>query len=742
MDGRVFTAGGPDFYACRDALFDQYKNPVYDRESGLPPDGIDRLFSAILDEPGISRMTRKAALFELILTRSRLGVDPTDWFADRFEGRELLPKLQDSWRSQASADDVPDGAHTLEQGSRAGAFDAELDLGHISPGWRFLLERGVTGLRAFAQNERGKREYDGAARDFYDAADTVLAAFIAYILRLADQADKAAATHPEHAERMDKLSACLRALSIGAPATLYEALQLTYLFHQLIEFEGERVRSMGGFDRNFSRFYEADIANGRITKEDAKELIRFFWMKFFAKTRGADNGKNFYFGGNTGPDCDATTELSYLALDVFYELEQTDPKFTIKLHKNSPDALYKKVARCIRDGRTGMALINDDVAVRAVTKHGKDAADAYDYLLIGCYEPAIEGREIACNMSIKLNLAKPVELALHNGYDPVTGEFIGAGTGDPADFATYDEFFAAYVEQLKHQIDLATGAIKVYEPYWPEINPSPLLSSTFVDCVRSGTDVSRGGAKYNNTGCMGGCLANAADSLVAIKRLVYDENRLTMPELVRALNDDWKGLERLRLYAQNRLPKWGNNNDEADGVAKGITDFYTSYVNGMPNNRGGIFVASMFSLDNNIRWGRKLGALPDGRRAGTYLSKNIGAMTAMDRAGVTAHIESVTKLDFTSIPNGSALDIYLHPSAVSGEQGIESIVSLVKTFFARGGFGIQFNIFDVNTLREAQRDPRKYATLQVRVCGWNVYFITLGAEAQEQFINSTAHSFN
>jgi len=241
---------------------------------------------------------------------------------------------------------------------------------------------------------------------------------------------------------------------------------------------------------------------------------------------------------------------------------------------------------------------------------------------------------------------------------------------------------------------------------------------------------------------MGGCLANAADSLVAVKRLVYDENRLTMPELVRVLNDDWKGLERLRLYAQNRLPKWGNNNDEADGVAKGITDFYTSYINGMPNNRGGIFVASMFSLDNNIRWGRKLGALPDGRRAGTYLSKNIGAMTAMDRAGVTAHIESVTKLDFTDIPNGSSLDIYLHPSAVSGEQGIESIVSLVKTFFTRGGFGIQFNIFDVNTLREAQRDPRKYATLQVRVCGWNVYFITLGAEAQEQFINSTAHSFN
>jgi len=748
MDKRIFTLDGPDFYECRGVLLEQYGNSAYCVDTGLDADEIDRRFSTILNADGASRMTKKAALFELILTQARVNIDPEDWFAGHFEGRGLLSKLQDAWRSETSETMLSEEAHVLERASKSGAFDAELDLGHISPGWRYLLEYGVSGL---LENVRGARRAHGAARltktqaDFYDAAETVLTAFIRFILRLAEQVDKTAASYPEHAGRMNKLSECLRSLSCGAPASLYEALQLTYLFHQLIEYEGELVRSMGSFDRNFSRFYEADIASGRITEGDAAELIRFFWMKFFAKTRGRDNGKNFYFGGRTAPGygtapgADAVTGLTRIALGVFYELEQTDPKLSIKIHKDSPEQYIRQVARCIRDGRTSMVLVNDDVAVRAVAKYGKDPADAYDYLLIGCYEPAIEGREIACNMSIKINLAKPIELVLNNGYDPVTGEFIGVDTGDPETLGSYEEFLGAYKEQLKHQIGLATGAIKAYEPFWPDINPSPLLSSTFKDCVLSGVDVSGGGAKYNNTGCMGGCLANAADSLIAVRRLVYDECRLSMGELVQALRGDWAGHEKLLAYVRNRLPKWGNNDDEADAAARDIADFYTSNVNGKPNNRGGIFVASMFSLDNNIRWGKKLGALPDGRRAGTYLSKNIGAMTAMDRAGVTAHIESVTKLDFENIPNGSALDIHLHPSAIAGEQGIDALIGLIKTFFARGGFGIQFNVFDANTLREAQRDPQKYATLQVRVCGWNVYFITLSAEAQEQFINTSVH---
>jgi len=744
MENKLFTVGPPSFYECRDRLLDQYIDPVYDDSSGLSTEEIDRRANFIINTGNISRMGKKAALLELILTHAKIGVDPFDWFADHFEGRGLLRDLQDKWRLYVSESALSNEAQTLWQASAAGAFDAELDLGHISPGWRYLLSNGVEGLKDNIINARDELYIKNGGsltveqEDFYNAAETVLNAFTCFILRLAEQAEKAAIKYPEHAVRMSKLSGCLQALSIKAPSTFYEALQLTYLFHQLLEYEGEYVRSMGSFDRNFYRYYEADIKGGRITEDDAAELIRYFWMKFFAKTRGKDNGKNFYFGGREAPGVEAANDLTRLALDVFYELEQTDPKLSVKVHEDSPEEYIRQAARCIRDGRTSMVLINDDVAVRAVEKYGKSKEDAYDYLLIGCYEPAIEGREIACNMSIKINLAKPVELVLYNGCDPISGDFIGIDTGDPNSFESFYDFFCAYQEQLRYQVGLAISSIKAYEPYWPEINPSPLLSSTFVDCVRSGADISGGGAKYNNTGCMGGCLANAVDSLMSVKRLVFEEKRLSMQELAQLLGDNWSGYEKLRAYVMNRIPKWGNNNSEADDIAKSVVDFYTSIVNGIRNNRGGIFVASVFSLDNNIRWGKKIGALPDGRLAGAYLSKNIGAMTAMDKAGVTAHIASVTKLDFTEIPNGSSLDINLHPSALKGEQGLDSLVGLIKTFFARGGFGIQFNVFDVETLKEAQKDPLKYATLQVRVCGWNVYFTTLSAEAQEQFINTEA----
>ena len=235
---------------------------------------------------------------------------------------------------------------------------------------------------------------------------------------------------------------------------------------------------------------------------------------------------------------------------------------------------------------------------------------------------------------------------------------------------------------------------------------------------------------------MGGGLANAADSLTAIQQVVFEEKRLTLTELRDMLRQDFRGSERERLYLLNRVPKWGNNDAAADDMAKRVAHSYTSRVNGQPNGRGGIFTASMFTLDHCFRLGHRTGALPDGRAEGHYIAKGIGAMTGMDRSGVTAQIESVSKLDFSEIPNGSVLDLYLHPSAVDGEKGIPTLLQLIDTFFRRGGYGVQFNILNADDLRRAQRYPEEYRTLQVRVCGWNVYFVTLNEEQQNHFIET------
>jgi len=738
MNSKRFTALGPSYFEVKDQLFDQYVSPNYDDSTGLSTQELTDGFNAIAARDGsVSRLTLRAELFSYILDNARIDVDPTDWFADHFDHADrIMMRHREGWRREFSEGILSADAQTLRTGARTGAFSAELDLGHISPGWRFLLSEGIPGILRIV-DEKLAADPDDTAKEFYASVQQVYGAFLRFIARLEAQAKKMIELHPEAEDRMAKLADCLHSLQVGPPTTLYEALEFAYLYHQLIEFEGEYVRSMGSFELNFGRFYEADLAAGRITEEDARELIRFFWLKFYSNTRGSGNGKNFYFGGLVDDDTDNIGPLSYLAMELFYELNLPDPKLSIKFNHKTPLKFKQLIAKCLRDGRTNMVIVNDDESLEAVRGRGASKADSFNYLLIGCYEPAIEGREVACNMCIKFNLAKSVELAIFNGIDPLTGEKIGIETGESENFANFEEFYAAYEAQLAHQLEKVQDAIRHYELYWTQINPEPFISATFPPCLERGRDISQYGADYNNTGSMGGGLANAADSLLALKQTVYDEKRYTMAQMKQILRANFAGFERDRLYLLHRVPKWGNNNAESDAIAARVADSYTSRVNGVANNRGGIFTASMFTLDHCFTLGHRTGALPDGREEGHYIAKGIGAMTGMDRAGVTAQIASVSKLDFHKIPNGSVLDIYLHPSAVDGEKGIDTLIQLIDTYFSRGGYGVQFNILNADDLRRAQQNPEEYATLQVRVCGWNVYFVTLNEEQQNHFIETT-----
>lgn len=738
MEKRKFTAGGPSYEEVKGRLFDQFVHPCYEGGPGMDREELEKGFWEMArNSEKLTRLELRAGLFGYVLENARVGVDPVDWFANHFDNcSQILLRQREGWRKEYGEGELSAAEELLKRGRRTGAFDAELDLGHISPGWRFLLHTGVPGIlgmaRAALDGDCGEDD-----RKFWQSVIRVYSAFLVFLRRLESEAERMAAEHPAHRDRMEKLAACLSSLCQGPPQTFYEALQLACLFHQLIEFEGEWVRSMGSFELNFGPFYEADLKAGRITQEDARELIRFFWMKFFSSTRGSGNGKNFYFGGMCAEGRDTAGPLSHLALEVYYELNQPDPKLSIKWNSRTPRSFKQLVAKCLRDGRTSMVIINDEEALEAIRKRGIPEEDSYDYLLIGCYEPAIEGKEAGCNMCVKFNLAKPVELALFNGTDPLTGERIGAKTGDSGDFSTFEDFYAAYEKQMRSLLSDVQEAVRAYERRWDQINPEPFLSGTFRACLDKGRDISRSGPEYNNTGSMGGGLANAADSLMAVKKLVFEEKRYTMEQLKAMLRADFKGSERERLYILNRISKWGNNQEDVDEIACRVAKSYTGMVNGVQNGRGGQFTASMFTLDHCFSLGHHTGALPDGRVQGHYIAKGIGAMTGLDKAGVTAQIQSVSKLDFTEIPNGSVLDIYLHPTAVDGEKGIGTLINLIETYFARGGYGIQFNILNADELRLAQKHPEEYATLQVRVCGWNVYFVTLNEEEQNHFIETT-----
>ena len=248
-----------------------------------------------------------------------------------------------------------------------------------------------------------------------------------------------------------------------------------------------------------------------------------------------------------------------------------------------------------------------------------------------------------------------------------------------------------------------------------------------------------GGALYNSVGCVGVGLANASDSLLAIKRAVFVEKKFSMDEMIAALRSDYHGQERMRQYLLNRVPKWGNSDPESDELTCRIADYFNTKVHTFQNARGGRVRSSLFSLDYQWRFGENMGATPDGRHARTSLAPGVGPSSGMDRSGITALIHSVSQLDFTGTPNGAVLDITLHPSAVKGDDGLDAFVALIRTFFERGGYALQFNVFDAEMLKDAQRYPERYASLQIRVTGWSVYFTSLTRQEQEMFIARTTH---
>lgn len=722
------------------ALLDrQYDCVCYDPETGLSRDEL-RAEAGALEErlSGEAPIRVKAALFKLTLENARIHVDEFDWIADHIDYGDTLSDLRGRQWTDSGLKAIGAPVDPLAE---SGLLTAGLDISHTSPDWARLLALGLYGLQSAAETRRARLAAENALttrrRDFLDSVIMVYGAMRTLCRRLSAQAGKEAARHPGDAERLRAVSAALERIADHPPQTLHEAMQLAYIYHECQEFEGEPVRSMGGFDRLYSRFYEGDLAAGRLTRDQAKELIKYFFNKFYARTQDRANGKNFYFGGELPDGESAVNDLSYLALEAYREMRTVNPKLSVRVSDNTPQDFVALAADCIRDGCSGIVFCNDRSIIETMMKFGKTREDARRYVPIGCYEPAAEGLEMNRSVSATVNLPKLVELALNDGFDPVYGRQSGPRTG--LDFGSYAEFEEAFFRQADYVLDLAMDQIRKSEGCWPRFNPSPVLSGTMAPCLDTARDVSRGGAKYNNAGIVCGSLGTAVDALIAVKRLVFEEKRLTLAELRDILRSDWEDNQRLRLIALKKLPKWGNGDPEADEIARRLNARLSACVNGQPNTLGGVFQLAQFSIDYTVRFGKSCGATPDGRRRGEMTSKNLSAVTAMDRRGVTAMIESAGRLDQTQFPDGAVLDCILHPSAVRGAEGLRAFVRLIETYFELGGLCIQFNVFDAATLRAAQENPEKYASLQVRVCGWNVFFNHLSRAEQDEFIRQAEH---
>ena len=443
-----------------------------------------------------------------------------------------------------------------------------------------------------------------------------------------------------------------------------------------------------------------------------------------------------YIGGMDEEGNCTVNELSYLFLDAYDILQRPNPKLQAKISKNTPDKFVKRVCEVIRNGNSSISIVNDDNAVEALTKIGVPLEEARTTLMSGCWDFSVKAKEVK-TVPIRENLPKIAELTLTKGVCLTCGEKLGIDVGE--DFHTFEEFYSAFKKEWMYIWQKGKRIIENWELYLDKISPSNMFSSTFTRSLSLGIDAYAKGMKYNTTVFSVAGFATVVDSLCAIKKFVYDKKLMTLNEMREAIKNNWVGFERQRTIIWNDKDKYGNSSRMADEISRDLSAFMANEINGVPNSRGGYWKFGLISIDKNVRMGSVMKATPDGRYEGTPLSKNISSVVGKDRNGLTALMNSVTNIDFSHMTHAGMLDAILHPSAVSGEEGLESFAGIVRTYFEKGGHSIQFNIFSSELLREAQKNPDQYRNLQVRVCGWNVYFVELEKVLQDAFIEQSEH---
>ncbi|MBI5518586.1 MAG: glycyl radical protein [Desulfovibrio sp.] len=630
-------------------------------------------------------------------------------------------------------------------------------VGHISADYAKVLNSGLASVIAQAKAELAKLDYTDPAqlKKMHFLRSTIIAneAVIAYAARFADLAEKMAADCADalRKDELREIARICRKVPTRPAETLQEALQSFWFVHLAIQLEsnGHSISPMR-FDQYIDPFFQANKA--RLLPEKAQEMLDLLWIKFAELNKVRDEGSTMAFagypmfmnlivGGQKRDGSDATNDLSFMCLQASANTGLYAPSLSIRIHEGTPDALYKEAAKLSRMGMGYPAYYNDRVIVPALLARGLSREDARDYGIIGCVEPQVGGKTEGWHDAAFFNMAKIIELALYDGVDQRTGKQIGPKSGSLETFTCYEDLLASYKAQTEHFVRLMAAADNAVDMTHAELCPLPFLSSLVADCIAEGRSLQEGGAHYNFTGPQGVGVANAGDSLSAVKYLVFDEKTLTMKELAEALRTDFKGREDLRMLLVNRAPKYGNDNDYADEIAREAALIYCNEVNRYTNPRGGKFQPGLYPASANVPLGSVVTATPDGRKAWSPLADGVSPISGCDTCGPTASVLSVAKLDHEIASNGTLLNQKFHPSAIEGDTGLENLKAVTETYFKNGGFHVQYNVISRETLEDAQRNPDQYKGLVVRVAGYSAFFTALDKTLQDDIIARTEQTF-
>ncbi len=672
----------------------------------------------------------KAELFAFALDHAVIDVDPHDWFVGFYNWGRPLSFLTEHWKAEAFRG-FEEEQEFMKDCRKAGAAALWPDFDHVIPDWNSLLKLGFPGLlmrsETFRNELSAKRTLTDSETALFDGISIALSAVIRLIRRYGSYAG----SHPS--EKGETVRESLARLENGAPETFFDALQCIYLYFMLTEHvDSYQTRSIGnGLDTTLLRFYESDLETGRFTKDELASFLGYFLMQFSAI--GNYWGHPLYLGGTKASGETKINALSYEILRVYSELRLYNPKIQILYDEHTPKAFAETVLKQIRKGFNSYVFCMVPGFRKAMSAYASPE-DAAEFEVSGCYESRVYANEVSAVVSY-VNAVKPVLLVLSNGFDETLGKQFGPETGAFSTLKTFDDFLNAYFTQWDFVIEKSIRiGNEIFDPALGFVNPSLMYTATVESALKLGADGYAGGVKYNNSSILNCGFASAVDSLMAVKKLVYDEKVVTLEELKDALDRNFEGDEILRLEARNLKQKYGNSDPETDALARRLSDHFVSRVQGRPNGRGGIYKALMHSARMFIEQGKALGATPDGRRAGEELSKNASPAPGMDKNGATSLLHSALHLEPSRYAESFCLDVFLHPSVTEGEAGLAALKGILDVYEKQGGMAIQFNIVSPDVLRDAIAHPEKYSELQVRVCGWNVYWKDLSREEQEAYI--------
>lgn len=678
-------------------------------------------------------------------------------------------------------------------------------VGHVTVKYGEVLEIGFSGIRAKAEAELAKLsladgDYQKRSR-FLEAVMISCDAAVTYARRYAKLALEEAEKCTDPVRKMELLviaQNCANVPEKGANG-FYEACQSFWFVQQLLQIEssGHSI-SPGRFDQYMYPYYKKDLDSGKITRAQAQELMDCIWVKLndLNKCRDAASAEGFagyslfqnlIAGGQNAEGIDVTNDLSFMSIQASMHVFLPQPSLSVRVWNGTPHEFLIKAAELTRTGIGLPAYYNDEVIIPSLVSRGLTLEDARDYNIIGCVEPQKAGKTEGWHDAAFFNMCRPLELVFSNGKDK--GAQVGPETGDVEKMETFEEFFHAYEIQMDYAIKLLVNADNAIDMAHAERCPLPFLSSMVDDCMKRGKSVQEGGAVYNFTGPQGFGVANMADSLYAVKQLVFDEKKVTMKELKQALMLNYgKGLAQEDLAAMasdtvsamrssgesvgeaeiaavlktihalsesgevkangerilkliEEVPKFGNDIPEVDAFARRVAYTYTKPLLNYRNPRGGMFQAGLYPVSANVPLGAQTGATPDGRLAHTPVADGVSPSAGKDVNGPTAAANSVARLDHYIASNGTLFNQKFHPSALSGRRGIENFAGLIRSYFDQKGSHMQFNVVSRETLLDAQKHPEQYKHLVVRVAGYSALFTTLSKSLQDDIIRRTEQGF-